>query len=268
MKDYVLRNRKGLLLVLLAVLVTSLVEISNIKESNKPDLSIRYNGFNIEQKQEFSEEKIVEQFFTDNQNYFAFYAKTFQIEEEKLIALLKDDYQNNGILEATNLDKYLIDYLLALESENKDLFNNKITSSMPNSEYIVSLIKYFTKVYDNVDFKIAAAIGLIESGYRSEYMLKCNNVFGGMAGGKLIKYKNIEYGILKYVQLLSEGYFAKGLDTVEKIGRVYNPVVNANGQKVASPTWIVNVNNAISKYEGITLPSTLAEILTLQTKPE
>ena len=36
-----------------------------------------------------------------------------------------------------------------------------------------------------------------------------------------------------HIKLLSEGYFGKGLTTVESIGRVYNPMYNENGVKIA-----------------------------------
>ena len=79
-------------------------------------------------------------------------------------------------------------------------------------------------------------------------MLNNNNIFGGMANGRLISYKSIEYGTLMYIKLLSEGYFGKGLNTVELIGIIYNPMFNENGVKVAKPTWVNNVKRAMEKY--------------------
>ena len=51
-----------------------------------------------------------------------------------------------------------------------------------------------------------------------------------------------------YIKLLSEGYFGKGLNTVELIGIIYNPMFNENGVKVAKPTWVNNVKRAMEKY--------------------
>ena len=117
-----------------------------------------------------------------------------------------------------------------------------------DSGYIINLINYYTDIYDNVDYSIATAIGEIESGFTSRYMLNNNNIFGGMANGRLISYKSIEYGTLMYIKMLSEGYFGKGLNTVELIGIVYNPMFNENGIKVAKPTWVNNVKRAMQKY--------------------
>ena len=82
----------------------------------------------------------------------------------------------------------------------------------------------------------------------------------GFYQGKLISYKNIEYGVLKYVQILSNGYFSKGLDTVEEIGVVYNPTFNENGVKIAQPSWVYNVKSCLNRFEsfkGITNVSEL-----------
>ena len=72
-----------------------------------------------------------------------------------------------------------------------------------------------------------------------------------MARGKLISYKTIEYGVLKYIKLLSESYFGLGLNTVETIGKKYNPVYE-NGVKKANPTWVKNVNAVMDKYQNYT----------------
>ena len=124
---------------------------------------------------------------------------------------------------------------------------------------------YFSKLYNNVDFSIAAAIVQIESGYTVQSMLNKNNVFGGMSGGGLIKYKNIEYGILSYVKLLSDGYFGKGLTTVEDIGRVYNPTYNENGVKIAKPSWVSKVNNAMTEFVNVNTEISIEEVLAFKS---
>ena len=48
--------------------------------------------------------------------------------------------------------------------------------------------------------------------------------------------------------MLSEGYFGKGLITVEDIGRVYNPTYNEAGVKIAKPSWVANVTKAMNNY--------------------
>ena len=53
----------------------------------------------------------------------------------------------------------------------------------------------------------------------------------------------------KYLnKLLNDGYFNKGLTTIETIGKVYNPTYNSNGIKIAKPSWVKNVTNALDEY--------------------
>ena len=194
-----------------------------------------------------SEEEILNIFLTNNTNTIKFMSDMFQIDNEVLLNKLREDYQSINLLD-NDLDKTLLDYMIALEDSNPELFSKKLNVSNPSKEYMIALIKYFCDYYGNVDFSIAAAIAEIESGYSAKSMLNKNNIFGGMSSGGLIKYKNIEYGIYSYIKLLSEGYFGKGLTTVEAIGRVYNPTYNEAGVKIAKPSWVANVSNAMSDY--------------------
>lgn len=159
---------------------------------------------------------------------------------------------NNGeLIDYGSFEKGLIEYLLILAKNNPSLVNNKYVPYEGNSEYVVDLIKYFTKIYDNVDYLTAVSIGAAESGYyKVKYMLRYNNIYGGMSSKGLIRHKTIEYGVLSYVRLLSNNYYSKGLDTKEKIGRVYCPTFNEYGEKVASSHWIGLVNKAMKYYEN------------------
>lgn len=78
-------------------------------------------------------------------------------------------------------------------------------------------------------------------------MLSVNNVFGGMYNGRLIRYHNIEYGVYRYIKLLNNNYFGKGLTTFETIGRYYCPVT-IDGIKQTNPHWLSLVNNITHKY--------------------
>lgn len=263
MKDYVLKNKKGLLLVLIGILVTGLIEFKNYHKHDILTQSFSYAVIeNSEMKEITPEEKRIN-IINANQEKIAFYAHTFRIDLKTLNDLLKTDL----VLDEDNFDENLINYLFNLEKENKKLFNNEIVNSKPSKEYMIALINYFTTIYPDVDFAISAAIAQIESGYASKYMLKCNNIFGGMSSGKLIKYKTIEYGILKYIKLLNDGYFHKGLTTVEAIGRKYNPVLTENG-KIASPTWVANVSKAIPKYQDMPVMKELDAVIALQSEGE
>lgn len=250
MKDYVLKNKKGLLLVVLALLVTGLIEISNKEKDVQIYENLKYVTIESSQMHKITEEEIKQNFFNDLSHKIKFYAKTFRIDEEKLNSLLQDNYEE--LSNSDNLDLAIINYLFDLEKQEPTLFSKKIISSNPSKDYMLDLINYYCGIYKAVDFSLAASIARIESGYTAKYMISNNNIFGGMSGGKLIKYKTIEYGILKFIVLLNDRYYGKGLNTVETIGRVYNPVVGENGVKIASPTWVKNVKKSQALYQDIT----------------
>ena len=81
-------------------------------------------------------------------------------------------------------------------------------------------------------------------------MLRCNNIFGGMGKNGLIKYNNIEFGVLSYVRMLSTKYYQKGLSSIERIGRKYCPTYDSFGNKIASPHWVKLVQTAMKKYDN------------------
>ena len=253
MKEYINKNKKGL--VLLSIGVVLLIFSFGLHYFiNKDDIMVHSISYNVdaevpETTRILSEEEILNIYLNNNQETIKFMSDMFQIDYDVLIAKLKEDYQDINLLGNEYVDDVLLTYLINLEESNEELFSNKLNVSDPSKEYMVSLIKYFCDYYGNVDFKIAAAIAQIESGYSAQSMINKNNIFGGMSSGGLIKYRNIEYGIYSYIKLLSEGYFGKGLTTVESIGRVYNPTYNENGVKIAKPSWVANVSNAMSNYE-------------------
>ncbi len=251
MKEYIKKNKKGLILLSIgAILLTFSLTMHHY--INKDEMIVHSISYNVdaevpESTRILSEEEILNIFLTNNTNTIKFMSDMFQIDNEVLLNKLREDYQSINLLD-NDLDKTLLDYMIALEDSNPELFSKKLNVSNPSKEYMIALIKYFCDYYGNVDFSIAAAIAEIESGYSAKSMLNKNNIFGGMSSGGLIKYKNIEYGIYSYIKLLSEGYFGKGLTTVEAIGRVYNPTYNEAGVKIAKPSWVANVSNAMSDY--------------------
>lgn len=165
------------------------------------------------------------------------------------IGRLKD--KSGALIDYGSFEKGLIEYLLDFAKKNPKLVNNKYVPYEGKSDYVIDLIKYFTKIYDNVDYLTAVSIGAAESGYyKVKYMLKYNNIYGGMSSKGLIKHKTIEYGILSYIRMLSKNYYGKGLDTKEKIGRVYCPTFTENGEKVASSHWIGLVTKAMKYYDN------------------
>ena len=112
-----------------------------------------------------------------------------------------------------------------------------------------------------MDAKTLLSIGAAESGYyKVKFMLKYNNVYGGMGSKGLIKHNNIEQGVLAYVRMMSKSYYGKGLTTLPAIGRVYCPV-KENGVKKASSHWLKLVKTAQKKYQNYPTTMTFNELM-------
>lgn len=198
-----------------------------------------------------------------------FFSKTFGFKYEDVLKDLKNKSLKNKDFEPTNIgfiknkegnlktfdsiEYGIVEYFYRLIESKSLKRSKKVVPYTGNSKYIEDLIIYYTEnIYTNVDTVTALSIGAAESGYyKVKYMLKRNNVFGGMSNSGLITYENIEIGVLKYIRLLSKNYYSKGLDTLSEIGRVYCPVYN-NGVKTASSHWINLVNTAKTKYNDYT----------------
>ncbi len=213
-------------------------------------------------------------FLKKNSETVEFLADTFGIESkyiyEDLIRINENVVYNEynigrikdskGYIKFDSFEQGLIEYLFKFANENKNLVANERTPYKGSSEYVIELIKYFTSIYDNVDFLTAVSIGAAESGhFKATYMMNCNNIYGGMSKNSLIKYRNIEYGTLSYIRLLSKNYFGKGLTTIESIGKVYCPTF-VNGTKVASRHWLNLVGKMKSIYASEE-PNTTIEVL-------
>ena len=155
----------------------------------------------------------------------------------------------------------LIEYFYNLNKEKSLKKTNKYVPYNGDSLYVENLIIYFSSIYDNVDSKLLLGIGAAESGYyKVKYMLRQNNIYGGMSSKGLIKYNNIELGVLTYVRMMSRNYYAKGLTNLYSIGKVYCPTYE-NGSKIASPHWISLINKALTKYELYNYSVELKDIL-------
>jgi len=175
------------------------------------------------------------------------------------IGSIKND--NNELKKYSSIEYGIVEYYYELVSSYPEKQSNKVVPYTGDSTYVENLIMYYTNIYTDVDRTLALSIGAAESGYyKVKYMLKMNNVYGGMSSHGLIRYNNIEIGVLKYIRLLSNGYFKKGLKTPESIGRVYCPTYNENGVKIASPHWINLVNTASNKYINYTQNITIDDL--------
>lgn len=242
-------------------------EISVVFEPNTKPLIINEEDIettSIEVEEKVEEINKYDQLLIDNTELITFYAnmfnipvdiiqndiKTRSINEEIIdinnLGFLKDE--NNNLKTHANIDLGLIEYFEDYINNNPTYKNNQLTPYTGNSEYIKGLVAYFTNVFSDVDYNIAITIGAAESGhYTAKSMLSVNNVFGGMYNGRLIRYHNIEYGVYRYIKLLNNNYFGKGLTTFETIGRYYCPVT-IDGIKQTNPHWLSLVNNITHKY--------------------
>lgn len=198
-----------------------------------------------------------------------FFSKTFGVKSETIINDLKQRREKNktekieetnlGFLKNTkgNLKKFssveygIVEYFYDYVEKNPKKVNNKRKPYTGKAGYIENLIIYYTThIYTEVDTSLALSIGSVESGaYTSKKMLKANNIHGGMSSESLKKYKNIEYGVLSYIRLLSKNYYGKGLTTAKTIGKKYCPTFDKNGKKVVSPYWLKYVTKNITKYK-------------------
>lgn len=225
-------------------------------------------------------EKNIHYYIEENENTLLFFANTFGFDIEFVkedlikraetigeleleptnIGSLKN--KNNELKTYKNIEYGIVEYFYDLSKSYPEKRNKLVVPYTGDSDYIEKLIMYYTQIYSNVDTSIALSIGAAESGYyKVKYMLKQNNIYGGMSNKGLIRYENIEIGVLKYVRLLSKNYFNKGLTTVNSIGRIYCPTTNEYGQTVASPHWINLVNTARNKYNNYTQNITIEDII-------
>ena len=216
-------------------------------------------------------------YLTQNIETIEFFSKTFGIDKdiiindlvarnstekyiENNIGRLTDD--NGNLKSYSSFEKGLVEYLFDYAKNNPSAVDDTRVQYNGGADYVVNLIKYYTSIYDNVDYLTAVSIGAAESGYyQVKYMLNSNNIYGGMSSSGLIKYKNIEYGVLSYIRLLSTNYYGRGLNTKEAIGYVYCPTVNENGVKTASPHWLGLVSKAMDYYKNTDTEVTVSMLL-------
>ena len=205
-----------------------------------------------------------------------FFAKAFDYQLDDVIYDLKQREKENETLVSTNIgylkdnennlkvfDSFeygLIEYFYELNEKSSNLRHVTYEPYTGSGDYVEKLIMYYSDIYTNVDKTTMLSIGAAESGYYEvKYMLKYNNVYGGMSSHGLIRHNNIEIGVLSYIRMMSKNYYAKGLDNIYSIGRVYCPVYQ-NGVKTASPHWIGLVTKAENKYKNYTDAITIDDL--------
>ena len=106
---------------------------------------------------------------------------------------------------------------------------------------------------NNEQAYIILAISKHETGYWRSNLFINNNNLGGIynsSAKKFYSYETQEKGITAMVALLKNGYFNKGLDTIEKIGAKYCPVGAKNDPKGLNKNWVPNVTKYYTEYLG------------------
>ncbi len=91
--------------------------------------------------------------------------------------------------------------------------------------------------------KIAIAISKHETGNFTSSLFKNGNNVGGLykGGGKFYKFNTIEDGIDTYIRTLKNGYFNKGLNTIEEIQKKYCPIGAENDPTGLNKNWVSGV---------------------------
>lgn len=219
----------------------------------------------------------LEYYIENNLDIIKFYSKVFDYNLDDVLNDLKEREKNNSTFISTNIgylknekgelriyDSFeygLIEYFYNLTETKTIKRNIKYKPYEGISSYIEKLIMHYSSIYSNVDQTTLLSIGAAESGYyKVKYMLRANNIYGGMSSKGLIRHNNIELGVLSYVRMMSKYYYGKGLNTPELIGRVYCPVFE-NGTKVASSHWLNLVSTAKNKYNKYDFNITINDII-------
>lgn len=245
--------------------------------NNYPKLNEKYTQKEIEELKETIIVKDINYYIEDNIDTITFFANIFDYNVDDIIADLKQLEKENEVFELTNIgylkdksgnlktyDNFeygLIEYFYNLNKSKKYLRKTTYKPYTGSSTYVENLILYYSSIYSNVDASTLLSIGAAESGYyKVKYMLKKNNIYGGMSKKGLIKHNNIELGVLTYVRMMSRNYYGKGLTTPQSIGKVYCPVIE-NGVKKASPHWISLVSKANNKYKTYNKNITINNII-------
>lgn len=139
------------------------------------------------------------------------------------------------------------------EEENEPQKQNKVEIT---KEYECTLDEVSCKIKKvaqdyGVDWRLAIAISIHETGNYTSYIFKNQNNVGGMwngAKGEFYSYNTLEDGIDAYISNLKYNYIDVGLTTIEEIGNIYCPVgINDNGD---NKYWIPKVTKYYKELGG------------------
>lgn len=105
----------------------------------------------------------------------------------------------------------------------------------PLSSEAENYVKYADKY--GIDWKLLPAISGLESSFGVYQLSESHNAYGW--GGGHIYFTSWENGIDTISKALAQNYYARGADTVYKIGPIY----------AESPTWAVRVTGFMNEIE-------------------
>ena len=144
------------------------------------------------------------------------------------------------------------------KSSSNGLKNDKIEDTKKSEEKTTcKLGEIECKIYNNGIAKgmtheqalLVVAISKHETGNWTSSAFKNKNNFGGMmCKTGLATYKSFDEGLNKFTTLLNDYYFAKGRNTIEKIGAIYCPVGAKNDPNGLNRHWIPRVTEYYNDY--------------------
>lgn len=151
-----------------------------------------------------------------------------------------------------------VEKVVAMETENEKTENIVEKESYYTFENKNEQNIYDTSIENGLTHKQALlliSISRHETGFWTSQNFLNKNNFGGIMcndGTKIVTYNNYEEGLNAFIKLLKNYYFAKGLNSIEEIGKIYCPVGAANDPKGLNKYWIGNVtkfyNDYLAKY--------------------
>lgn len=98
---------------------------------------------------------------------------------------------------------------------------------------------------------IVVSISRHETGkWTSKAFLEKHNLGGIMCSTGLRQYGSLDEGIDAFVSLLKNRYFDRGLDTIEKIQKVYCPIGASNDPRGLNQYWLPMVTKYYNEYMG------------------
>ena len=160
---------------------------------------------------------------------------TKQVVEDLVVEKVEAKTTTEEIIEEQATEQVVETEQVACNFSNQiacDIYNNAISKGATNEQAIIII-----------------AISAHETGYWESNLFVNANNFGGHCNSKgFIIYDNYEEGLNAHVNLLLNGYFAKGLDTIEKIGAKYCPVGASNDKNNLNTNWVPSVTSIYNSY--------------------